>query len=342
MDVKCPASGESHRNEWRNIDGTNYASGHQSFDSIRFPAVDGQGNVYVGETWGCDASCNGTPYGYGVEKFAPGNLSAFPSCNVANGGTAQTTCAGATRLPWATGPQPPPEGGFNQQNGIGLDPSGNLYVIDTFEQRVQKFDSTSTCTSAASCPAWELQWGSRQPASLKHRIGWNRLSNSDRFALFAACEAAEEAGLEAIADQLGHRLLEEKRFAEVAASDPPDPDQELLDDRPLEAKLQPDLRHLLGRRAVARDDGGGIASGQTKEQERQDGHHRDHGNGGEHAADDVAEHGAARPASRLSGRRRDARTGSGALLLDAPENGGGGRNDTVDGLPDGHRPVPLS
>ena len=41
-------------NEWRNIDGTNYASGHQAFDSIRFPAVDGQGNVYTGETWGCD------------------------------------------------------------------------------------------------------------------------------------------------------------------------------------------------------------------------------------------------------------------------------------------------
>jgi tripartite motif-containing protein 71 len=154
-------------NEWRNIDGTNYASGHQAFDSIRFPAVDGQGNVYVGETWGCDASCNGTPYGYGVEKFAPGNISAFASCNVANGGTAQTTCAGATRLPWATGPQPPPQGGFNQQNGIGLDSSGNLYVIDTFEQRVQKFDTTKTCGSAGNCPAWELQWGSRAPNAPK-------------------------------------------------------------------------------------------------------------------------------------------------------------------------------
>jgi 3-oxoacyl-(acyl-carrier-protein) synthase len=34
-----------------------------------------------------------------------------------------------------------------------------------------------------------------QPASLTHRVGWNRLSNSDRFALFAACEAAAQAGL---------------------------------------------------------------------------------------------------------------------------------------------------
>jgi hypothetical protein len=110
-------------NEWRTIDGTNYASGHQSFDSIRFPAVDGHGNVYVGETWGCDASCNGTPYGYGVEKFAPGSVSAFPSCNVANGGTAQTTCAGATRLPWATGPQPPPRAGSTSRTGSASTPT---------------------------------------------------------------------------------------------------------------------------------------------------------------------------------------------------------------------------
>src|SRR3954452_7804688 len=143
--------------------GTNFVSGQQQMDSIRFPAVDGQGNVYVGETWGCDASCTGSPYGYGVEKYAPGSISAFPSCTASN---AQTTCAGATRLPWATGPQPPPRGGFNQQNGIAIDTSDNsLFAVDTFEPRVQKLDSTFTCTSAASCPAWELQWGSRQPAS---------------------------------------------------------------------------------------------------------------------------------------------------------------------------------
>ena len=152
-------------NEWRNIDGTNYASGHQGFDSIRFPAVDGQGNVYVGETWGCDTSCTGTAYGYGVEKFTPGDISAKANCNVSNATNAVNTCAGATRDSWATGPQPPPRGGFNQQNGIAIDGSGNLYVVDTFEQRVQKFDLSSTCTSATSCPAWILQWGSRKPAA---------------------------------------------------------------------------------------------------------------------------------------------------------------------------------
>ena len=151
-------------NEWRNMDGTNFASGHQQMDSVRFPAVDGQGNVYVGETWGCDAGCTGTPYGYGVEKYAPGSISAFPSCTVANA-TPDHLCR-CHQAAVGDRPQPPPRGGFNQQNGIAIDPSDNsLFVVDTFEQRVQKFDSTSTCTSEASCPAWELQWGSRQPAS---------------------------------------------------------------------------------------------------------------------------------------------------------------------------------
>ncbi len=152
-------------NEWRNSDGTNNATGHQGFDSIRFAAVDGRGNVYVGETWGCDAFCTGTAYGYGVEKFAPGDIAAKPNCDVSTATTTVNTCAGATRLSWSTGPQPPPRGGYNQQNGIAIDGSDNLYVVDTFEQRVQKFDLSSTCTTAGSCPAWMLQWGSRQPAA---------------------------------------------------------------------------------------------------------------------------------------------------------------------------------
>lgn len=153
-------------NEWRNNDGTNFANNHQPFDSIRFPTVDGAGNVYVGETWGCDASCTGTPYGYGVEKFSPGDVAANPSCTVANATTAQATCAGATAMPWATGPQPPPPGGFNQQNGIAINPADNsLFVIDTFEQRVQKFDTSQSCDSDLNCPGFVLQWGSREPAN---------------------------------------------------------------------------------------------------------------------------------------------------------------------------------
>jgi tripartite motif-containing protein 71 len=172
-------------NEWRNTDGTNYALNHQAFDSIRFVAVDGSGNVYTGDTWGCPAyvaSCTATnpvkDPGYGVLAFSPGDWTTKPSCNPANS-TAQTTCVGATRLSWTAGSEPPPQGGFNQQNGIAVIPNDSdpldlvnnafegLYVVDTFEQRVQKFDTSLTCGSSGNCPAWMLQWGSREPNAPK-------------------------------------------------------------------------------------------------------------------------------------------------------------------------------
>ena len=148
-------------NEWRNTDGTNYALNHQAFDSIRFVAVDGSGNVYTGDTWGCPAyasQCTSTnpvqDPGYRVLKFSPNDWTAKPSCNPGNA-TAQTTCAGATpsAIPWSAGTEPPPQGGFNQQNGIAVVPNDSeatggadgLYVVDTFEQRVQKFDTNQTC-----------------------------------------------------------------------------------------------------------------------------------------------------------------------------------------------------
>jgi tripartite motif-containing protein 71 len=140
---------------WSNYAGTDARTppaGVQKFDSIRFPAVDDQGNVYVGETWGCASYCPGvtSAYGYGVVKFDPQ-------------GTAATASA---RLPWATGPQPPPKGGFNQQNGIAINPAdSSLFVVDTFEQRVQKLDTTKTCTKTDGCPAWVTQWGSREPSA---------------------------------------------------------------------------------------------------------------------------------------------------------------------------------
>jgi sugar lactone lactonase YvrE len=61
--------------------------------------------------------------------------------------------------------QPPPRGGFNQQNGIAINPADDsLFVVDTFEQRVQKFNTASTCTGVSSCPAWELQFAGRSSA----------------------------------------------------------------------------------------------------------------------------------------------------------------------------------
>ena len=124
--------------KWATVDGT---PGGRQFDAIRFPAVDGAGNIYVGETWGTRAS-DGSYTGYQVYKFT------------SNG----------SPLSWATPSGPPPDGGYNQQNGLAIDGSDNLFVVDTFEQRVQKFDTASSCLSAGSCPAYRLQFGSREPA----------------------------------------------------------------------------------------------------------------------------------------------------------------------------------
>jgi DNA-binding beta-propeller fold protein YncE len=109
------------------------------FDNIRFVTVDGNGNVYVGETWG-----------YRITKIdASGN-----------------------RLPWAYPSKPPPDGGFNQNNGIGIDPSdgGHLYAIDSFENRIQRWRVRNdggtflSCRTATNCAAFELQFGHRGTA----------------------------------------------------------------------------------------------------------------------------------------------------------------------------------
>jgi DNA-binding beta-propeller fold protein YncE len=107
----------------------------RAFNSIRFVATDPSGNVYVSDV-----------YGYQVWKLdSNGNV-----------------------LSWATPTQPPPNGGMNQNNGIGIDPAtGNLYVVDTFENRVQRFATTGTshCLSINDCPAYQLSFGHRGPLS---------------------------------------------------------------------------------------------------------------------------------------------------------------------------------
>ena len=125
---------------WNTVDGV---GGTTKFDSIRFPAVDGDGNIYTGDTWGerhPDPRTGPTWTGHQIYKFTPTG----------------------SPLPWATGPEPPPDGGYNQNNGLAVDGS-RLYVLETFGQRVQRFDTTSYCRSAGNCPAWQLQFGSREP-----------------------------------------------------------------------------------------------------------------------------------------------------------------------------------
>jgi tripartite motif-containing protein 71 len=103
-------------------------SGTTEFDSVRYVAADDAGNIWVSDTWG-----------YRVWKFDK------------NGDP----------LPWATGPQPPPNGGYNFQNGVTVSPDGRLFVVDTYEQRMQTFDTSQQCVSMASCPAFLSAFGYR-------------------------------------------------------------------------------------------------------------------------------------------------------------------------------------
>src|SRR5262249_1825842 len=94
-----------------------------------------------------------------------------------------------------------------------------------------------------------------------------------------------------------------------------DPDEELLDDGPLETELLADLGHLLGGGAVSRDDGGGIARRQTEEEKDEYCHYRHDRNGGEQAANDITQPGTPRPPPPPRPRRGpDARARAAASL----------------------------
>ncbi len=114
--------------------GTWSSYGATPFNSIRFVSTDSAGNVYVSDL-----------YGYVVYKFDS-------TGNPATGG-------------WATPPAPPPNGGWNQLNGVAIDPaSGNVYGVDTFGNRVQQFDtSMPSCTSSTTCPSFIRAFGQRGP-----------------------------------------------------------------------------------------------------------------------------------------------------------------------------------
>lgn len=111
----------------------------RNFTTIRYVTVDSSSNVYVSDL-----------YGYWVWKMD------------SNG----------KMLPWGPnppGPPPtgglgPPNGGFNLNLGIAVDSTRHtLYVVDSFENRVDMFNTQSTCASRANCPGWLGQFGQRGP-----------------------------------------------------------------------------------------------------------------------------------------------------------------------------------
>ena len=131
--------------------------------------------------------------------------------------------------------------------------------------------------------------------------------------------ASASVGSSRLEDQLGHLLLEEEGFAEIAAQDVAEPDEELGEDRLVEAEPVADLGDLLGVGVVAGDDRGGVAGREPQHQEHQhrdDQHHRD---GGGEAAQDIGEHGSVRRARAAAGM--SAAPIVPATDVDVPEHG---------------------
>src|SRR5262245_44282790 len=65
--------------------------------------------------------------------------------------------------------------------------------------------------------------------------------------------------LHALGEEVHHRLVGKDRNAEIAAGETAEPDGKLLIERAIETELAANLRDLLWRGMVARDQGGGVA-----------------------------------------------------------------------------------
>jgi DNA-binding beta-propeller fold protein YncE len=118
--------------------GSNGTGDGQFSDGGREATVDNDGNLWVGDM-----------PNFRVQKFwedeQPGH----------------TTNAYALQVPKV--PAPPAPGGFNAPRGVAVDAAGNLFVVDTYNQRIQKFSPSATQTDPTQPGYYEFatQWGSR-------------------------------------------------------------------------------------------------------------------------------------------------------------------------------------
>lgn len=109
--------------------GTDCGTGPGQFeDGARGIAVDGQGEVWVGDLGDFRAQVFS-------EQGEP--LWALP-----------------------TTPEPPPDGGFNGPRGVAFDAAGNMYVTDTYNYRIEEFSPTGS-SDGGDTYAFDQAWGSR-------------------------------------------------------------------------------------------------------------------------------------------------------------------------------------
>ena len=107
-------------------------------------AVDGQGNVYVADTWGNQ-----------IRKITPtGDVTTLAGSGVK--GSADGIGTAAT---------------FNYPYGVAVDILGNVYVGDTGNYKIRKITSTGVVTSLAGTGSWGFGDGTGTAAGFKSPIG---------------------------------------------------------------------------------------------------------------------------------------------------------------------------
>jgi len=121
-------------------------------------AIDSSGNVYVSD------------FNHRVQKFdSSGNFISMFGWSVNTGASAFEICTAAT-VPCQAGTLGSGDGQFKAPQGLAVDTSGNIYVLDTLNYRVQKFNSSF---------AFQRMWG------------WGVDDGTSEFQI---CESSCEAG----------------------------------------------------------------------------------------------------------------------------------------------------
>jgi hypothetical protein len=126
----------SFQGSWCSGGGFSPGSGDGSFNAPMAVALDAAGNLYVADT-GNDR----------IEKFQSSGVYVGSIGSAVLGGSGATCIAGAPQAGWCTAGTSgsfsavSTEGGFTSPSGIAVDSANNIYVVDSGNNRIERFNS---------------------------------------------------------------------------------------------------------------------------------------------------------------------------------------------------------
>jgi len=125
----------------------------QFYDGGREATIDGEGNLWVGDM-----------PNFRVQKFQ----------GFSRTGT-QPVKVGTPLLQYPAAPSAPPLGGLNSPRGVTTDPAGNVYVVDTYNQRIQKY---GPAPDYAPIVAWGMRGGNDTDFSYPRLISYSAVDDT--------------------------------------------------------------------------------------------------------------------------------------------------------------------